>query len=247
MRDAPRFFVLVAVLALLAGGFVQTRGPTKNGREIIIDAPKTPLSAPQGSSKPPAVASEEEGRAQDNALLAGAVEVDAGIHLARSTRRVDEDFSVKGGRCYYVSVAWKGAFKTTLGYSLGRSADNRPLNDGTPSETASSNLREGVLQFCVDRSGPARLDVTAEDGGGQADALREYSIVIGWRPETPAQRDARKRRGSAPKATVQKPSSGAAPADRPADVSKKGPAEKVENMPEIVKKPRTPAPVPPKP
>ena len=166
-------------------------------REIIIES---------GTAPNPARASamtDLERRAADNALLAGAVELAPPMRVTTTVRKVEREIVVTGGHCYDVSVAWWGTYRAKLTYTLIRDADARPLNGYVSSETGLSYPGEGVAHFCVERSGTAKLEILVDENAGPANAAREYAIVVGHRPETPAQLEARRRRSAAQKQTAE--------------------------------------------
>lgn len=177
------------------GAWVMLTGASgSKPREIIIETP-----APSQGAKPAPVLSDLERKAVDNALMAGAVETESPVRATRNSRKVEQEFQVRNGRCYYLSVAWRENYRVTLTYNLLRTVDGRPLNEFVSSESGISYPGEGIVQFCVDRSGTVRLELQADESAGPADTYREYVMVVGSRPELPTQVDARRRRAAARK------------------------------------------------
>jgi hypothetical protein len=203
---AARPWLFVGIAAASAVGGVAQAKP----KEIIIEA-----SPSQNKDKAAFPLTDLEKQALENALVAGAVENDPPIRITKTSRKMEQELIVRNGRCYSVSIAWKGTYRATVSYSMMRGSDGRPLNDFATSESGQSFPGEGILQFCVDRAGTVKLEVLADESSGPADAVREYAIVAGYRTETPAQVEARRHRAQA-----QKQKAEAAKAATPAPATK---------------------------
>lgn len=156
-------------------------------REIIIE--------PETLTKPPPKYTPMEQRAVDNALTAGAVETLPPVRHRSQEGRLEKDISVEGGRCYYVSVVTNTGARISIVYVFGQTADGRSISErGNIGKFLSPSGGQGVARFCVDRSGTVHLNVGAE----LVDTEQEvhYAMVVGSRPETPEQMDARHRLAS---------------------------------------------------
>ena len=195
-----------------ATGLALTIGPSLAAappREITVDPapPPEPIIAPQPGSQPPAGSKEIvidatpppqkldalQQLAYDGALLAGATEVGEPVRLTTRDHGLEREFAVQAGRCYFVSVAYSVGFKMHIRFGLGPGLDDRPLSEGLSSGEVVVGPGRGVAHFCFDRPGSVSLRMGLDVFSQDMHRPIEYATAIGWRPETPAQVDARRR------------------------------------------------------
>lgn len=191
-RPSPRFPRIAALafltpLVALMGCFSLPKAQT---------APNPAAYGPSADHAPttPAQWAAAEQRAQAQATQGGGELVAPPSRLVTRGMFVTHDVAVSPNTCYVAALAWSFPHKAYASVSFLKNPDGTTPNAQLAGRAQRVAAPGGVLKYCADRAGTARLRVSAlaTSGALANNALLEYALAVAGRREGAAQTDARR-------------------------------------------------------